>query len=69
VGEIMGEIAGRPFELLLGRKTYEVFAAHWPHTDEPGADVFNNAVKHVASRTLDRLDWQNSVLIEGDVAD
>ena len=69
VGEIMGEVTGRPFELLLGRRTYEVFAAHWPNTDEPGAEVFNSATKHVASRTLDRVDWQNSILIEGDVAD
>jgi dihydrofolate reductase len=56
------------FELLLGRKTYEIFAAHWPHTDDPGADVLNAATKHVASRTLDSLEWSNSKLIEGDLA-
>jgi dihydrofolate reductase len=69
VGEVMGEITGRPFELLLGRKTYEVFAAHWPNTDQPGAEVFNNATKHVASRTLRQVDWQNSILIDGEVTD
>jgi dihydrofolate reductase len=69
MNEIMGEITGRPFDLLLGRKTYEVFAAQWSNTDQPGADVYNNATKHVASRTLDRVDWQNSILIKGDVAD
>jgi dihydrofolate reductase len=69
MNEIMGELTGRPFDLLLGRKTYEVFAAHWSNTDAPGAEVFNNATKHVASRTLDRVDWQNSILIKGDVAD
>jgi dihydrofolate reductase len=40
MNEIMGGITGRPFDLLLGRKTYEVFAAHWSNTDQPGVDVF-----------------------------
>ena len=66
--ESMGESMGKPFELVLGRRTYEIFAAHWPHTDEPGADVLNGATKHVASTTLTELEWQNSYLIEGDVA-
>ena len=66
----MDEYMGKPFELLLGRKTYEIFAAHWPHvTDDPAADALNAAVKHVASRTLDKVEWQNSTLIEGDVAE
>jgi dihydrofolate reductase len=60
---------GKPFDLLLGRKTYEIFAAHWPHSDDPAADVLNNATKYVASRTLARVDWQNSVLLEGDAAE
>ena len=64
----MGEAMADGFDLLLGRKTYEIFAAHWPHTDEPGADVLNDATKHVASRTLDEVDWQNSALLEGDLA-
>jgi dihydrofolate reductase len=65
----MGESMGKPFDLVLGRKTYEIFAAHWPHVDEPGAAELNAATKHVASRTVDRLDWQNSQLLEGDVPD
>ncbi len=65
----MGESFSKPFDLVLGRRTYEIFAAHWPHTDEPGADIFNNATKHVASTTLTDLEWQNSKLIEGDVPD
>ena len=65
--EVMGELMGKPFDLVLGRRTYEIFAAHWPHTDEPGADVLNGATKHVASTTLTELEWQNSHLIEGDV--
>jgi dihydrofolate reductase len=48
----MGESMSKPFELVLGRKTYEIFAAHWPHTDDPGAEPLNNATKHVASTTL-----------------
>ena len=66
--ERMGEAMAGGFDLLLGRKTYEIFAAHWPHTDAPGADTLNNATKYVASRTLDSVDWQNSTLIEGDLA-
>jgi dihydrofolate reductase len=63
----MDQFMGRPFELLLGRKTYEIFAAYWPHSTEPPADRLNNARKHVASRTLKSVDWTNSTLIKGDV--
>ncbi len=69
MGEDMGEFMGKPFDLILGRKTYEIFAAHWPHTDEPGAAELNRATKYVASRTLDNLEWQNSQLLEGDVGE
>jgi dihydrofolate reductase len=70
MGRIMGEVMGTPFDLILGRKTYEIFAAHWPHsTDEQAAKPLNEAKKHVASRTLKSLEWTNSVLIEGDVAE
>ena len=64
----MGEVMAGGFDMLLGRKTYEIFAAHWPHTDEPGAETLNTAAKYVASRTLDSVDWENSTLIEGDLA-
>ena len=64
----MGEQVGKPFAMLLGRKTYEIFAAYWPKASkEEGADIFNNAKKYVASRTLKNVEWQNSELIEGDV--
>jgi dihydrofolate reductase len=56
-----------PYELLLGRGTYEIFAAHWPYDEGPIADQLNGTTKHVASTTLDRVDWNNSNLITGDV--
>jgi dihydrofolate reductase len=70
MGRVMGDFMGKPFDLVLGRKTYEIFAAHWPHaTDEAAAKPLNEATKHVASRTLTSLEWQSSVLIEGDVVE
>jgi dihydrofolate reductase len=58
-----------PYELLLGRGTYEIFAAHWPHDEGPIADHLNSTRKHVASTTLERVEWNNSTLITGDVAE
>jgi dihydrofolate reductase len=58
-----------PYELLLGRGTYEIFAAHWPYDEGPIADHLNATRKHVASTTLDRVEWSNSTLIPGDVAE
>ena len=69
MGERMGESMGKPFDLLLGRKTYEIFAAHWPHSDEPGADALNSATKYVASTTLEKAEWSNTTLLKGDVRD
>jgi dihydrofolate reductase len=66
---VMGEWMSEPYDLLLGRKTYEIFAAYWPHTDEPPAEEYNKATKHVASTTLKDLEWENSHLIEGDAAE
>ena len=58
----MGEIFGRPFDLLLGRKTYDIFAAHWPYTDpnDTFAAMFNRITKYVASHSDPKLDWKNS---------
>jgi dihydrofolate reductase len=67
IEQAMGESMSGPFDLVLGRKTYEIFAAHWPNTDDPGADLLNNATKHVASTTLGELEWENSRLIEGEL--
>jgi dihydrofolate reductase len=65
----MGKSMSKPFDLVLGRKTYEIFAAHWPDSDDPGAEPLNRATKHVASTTLTDLEWENSKLIEGEVPD
>jgi dihydrofolate reductase len=59
----------RPYELVLGRGTYEIFAAHWPYDEGPIADELNAMRKYVASTTLDRVEWNNATLIEGDVAE
>jgi dihydrofolate reductase len=68
--EMMAQVAeSAPYELLLGRGTYEIFAAHWPYNEGPIADQLNSTRKHVASTTLEELDWNNSTLITGDVAD
>ena len=68
--EMMGRISGAdPYELMLGRGTYEIFAAHWPYDEGPIADHLNSTRKHVASTTLDRVEWNNSTLIDGDVAE
>ena len=68
--EMMDRISGaEPYELLLGRGTYEIFAAHWPYDEGPIADHLNSTRKHVASTTLDRVEWNNSILISGDIAE
>jgi dihydrofolate reductase len=68
--EMMSQVAeAGPYELLLGRGTYEIFAAHWPHDEGPIADQLNGTRKHVASTTLEKVEWNNSTLITGDVAE
>ena len=68
--KVMVKQMSKPFDLLLGRKTYEIFAAHWPYvntSEDPFASKLNNAKKYIASKTLTKLDWKNSELIKGDV--
>jgi dihydrofolate reductase len=61
---------GKDRELVLGRRTYQIFEAYWPYQpdDHPIAKTFNAAKKYVASRTLRMLEWNNSTLLHGDVA-
>lgn len=71
-GQVMDEQTGHPFDLLLGRKTYDIFAGYWPHQDEsttPFARKFNKARKYVASRSAIKLDWNNSVLLQEDIVE
>src|SRR5438067_9425793 len=58
---------GKDRELVLGRKTYEIFESYWPHQDNAIARTFNAAKKHVASRTLKSLKWNNASVLGGDV--
>ena len=70
MGDFMGGVMGKPFDLLLGRKTYEIFADYWPKAaDDEGFKPLNDATKYVASRTLKELEWGPSVLLEGDAGD
>ena len=70
LGKVATKQLDRPFAMLLGRRTYEIFAAYWPYADakNPFAGPFNSAKKYVASRTLKKLGWSNAELIKGDVA-
>lgn len=70
VGASMDKLMGKPLDLVLGRKTYDIFAGFWPTaSEEQGAKPLNDATKYVASRGTPSLDWDKSVLIEGDVAE
>lgn len=69
MGRSMNAFDGKNRELVLGRKTYEIFEAYWPYqpADNSIAQTFNATRKHVASRTLEKLHWNNSTLLRGDV--
>lgn len=71
-GDVMARQITPPFDLLLGRKTYDIFAGYWPHQDEatsPIAAMFNAAKKYVVSSQDYDLSWKNSKLISGDVVE
>ncbi|HWG78561.1 MAG TPA: dihydrofolate reductase family protein [Stellaceae bacterium] len=70
LGALMGEVFSRPFDLLLGRKTYDIFAAYWPFITDPNhpiARAFNQTTKYVASRSNPKLAWQHSQWLGKDV--
>jgi dihydrofolate reductase len=70
MGQVMGEAMSVPFDMVLGRKTYDIFAAYWPNApEEAGAKPLNDATKYVVSRSRPSLEWSRSVLIEGDAAE
>jgi dihydrofolate reductase len=67
-GKIIGEIIAGEFDMLLGRRTYEIFAGYWPnHDDNPIGKAFNKATKYVVTRTLDHFDWKKSQRVDGDI--
>lgn len=70
LGKVMLEQMKEPFDLLLGRRTYEIFASYWPHQDNatnPIAGGINKARKYVVSRQDIRFEWSNSFLLSGNV--
>ena len=70
MGKTMSEFMAKPFELLLGRKTYEIFAAHWPYIkNDPTANKFNTTKKYVVSKTVNKLNWNNSFLIKDNIVE
>ena len=68
LGNVMTQQMSQPFDLLLGRKTFEIFASYWPHHAEEGPEI-NRATKYVASNTLTSHEWSKSVFLKGNVAD
>jgi dihydrofolate reductase len=67
--EPMGRLLGGEYELLLGRRTYEIFAAYWPHNgDQPIGETFNTIRKHVVTSSDRQLTWNNSHRLSGDPA-
>ncbi|MDH6151786.1 MULTISPECIES: dihydrofolate reductase family protein [Paraburkholderia] len=74
VGASVHHLLAQPFELLLGRCTYDIFASYWPYVPADSrnrdmADQFNQVRKHVATHRSDTLDWHNSHALTGDLAD
>jgi dihydrofolate reductase len=70
MGELKSEEFSVPFDLLLGRRTYEIFAGYWPnHPEEDYGKPLNDATKYVASRSRPSLDWGPALLLEGDAAE
>jgi dihydrofolate reductase len=70
MGEVKGAEMTPPFDLVLGRKTYDIFAGFWPDaSEEEGAGPLNAATKYVASRGRPELTWEKSVLLEGDAGE
>jgi dihydrofolate reductase len=68
LGQTMAEQMSKPFDLLLGRKTFEIFASYWPNHAEEGPEI-NRATKYVVSNTMKSHEWQKSVFLSGNVVD
>ena len=68
LGQVIGALMGAQDAMLLGRVTYDEFAAHWPQQEGEMADTMNGSTKYVVSGTLTSADWKNTTLIPGDQA-
>jgi dihydrofolate reductase len=69
-GEVMGRLFGRADSMLLGRRSYDILAAHWPNVpDEEGAEQINSMRKYVTTRTPMTAEWQNTRVLVGDAAE
>lgn len=66
-GAAMEDLFSKPFDLLLGRRTYDIFAAYWPYQKDTIADAFNPATKYVATHRPDSLGWQNTQWLGPDI--
>lgn len=70
LGKVMEEQMNKPFDMLLGRKTYEIFASYWPyHKDEVPGPGINQATKYVASHGTIQFTWDKSVLLQDDIVE
>ncbi|MEM7461528.1 MAG: dihydrofolate reductase family protein [Pseudomonadota bacterium] len=68
--QVRQEAMAEPYDMLFGRKTYELFAGHWPEVDEdPVARMMNAATKYVATSTLSDFSWENSKAISGNIGE
>jgi dihydrofolate reductase len=67
LGQAVGTMIASQDTMLIGRVTYDEFAAHWPHQEGDMADTMNGTRKYVVSDTLDKADWKNTTVISGDV--
>ena len=69
IANFKGEESSASDALLLGRVTYEGFAAAWPESEDEGAEYFNSVRKYVVSTTLDTVEWNNSILIKDNIVE
>jgi dihydrofolate reductase len=68
LSQVVGETIADEFDMLLGRRTYEIFVAYWPNQgDNPIAKAFNKATKYVVTNSLDQLEWENSQRLDSDI--
>ncbi|WP_395377568.1 dihydrofolate reductase family protein [Marinicella sp. W31] len=67
--QVMTEAMADPYDILLGRKTYDIFASHWPsvNSDNPVSEIMNNAQKYIVTSSQEDLSWNNSIPVQGEI--